>query len=308
MAKYILKRLIQIPLILAVIYLITFALVWVAPGSPFEQNDRKIDEVTLKQMKDDYHADSPWKFLCWYPWRMLHGDLGISMKYPGWSVNEVIKKSLPVSIGLGMMALIVALFVGVGVGTLAAVNRGGALDYLSLAVAMIGISVPSFVVAMGLLVTFTVWFPCSWVKVGSLQSPKDFILPVLALSLIPMAFIARLTRVSMLDVLGNDYVRTALAKGLKKKTVIWKHGLKNAFLPVLSYLGPAAAATFTGSFVVEKVFEIPGLGIHFVNSVQNRDQTLILGLVMVYSLFLLTFNLLVDIGYALIDPRIDMTR
>src|SRR5512145_3061348 len=129
MAKYILHRLLQLPLILGVIYLITFALVWVAPGNPFQQTERKLDEVTLKQMKEQYHADSAIKFLAWYPWRMLHGDLGMSMKYPGWSVNDIILKSLPVSICLGMMGLIVAVFIGVGVGTLAAVFRGGLLDY-----------------------------------------------------------------------------------------------------------------------------------------------------------------------------------
>jgi oligopeptide transport system permease protein len=133
------------------------------------------------------------------------------------------------------------------------------------------------------------------------------VLPVLALSLAPMAYIARLTRVSMIDVLSSDYVRTARAKGLSRSVVVWKHCLRNAFLPVLSYLGPAAATTLTGSFVVEKVFSIPGLGQHFVNSIQNRDRTLILGTVMVYSVFLLSFNLLVDIGYAFVDPRVDVT-
>ena len=179
-------------------------------------------------------------------------------------------------------------------------------DWASLGLSLLGISIPSFVMAAVLLITFGArlrWFP-----LGGWRSPKDMILPGIALSLLPMAYIARLTRVSMLDVLGNDYVRTARAKGLSRSKIIWKHCLRNAFLPVLSFLGPAFAATLTGSFVVEKVFNVPGLGRHFVNSVINRDQTLILGTVMVYSAFVLALNLLVDMGYALVDPRIDVTR
>jgi ABC-type dipeptide/oligopeptide/nickel transport system permease component len=205
-----------------------------------------------------------------------------------------------------MFGLTIATFAGVTLGALAAVRRGGPVDYLSLAVALVGISVPSFVTAAGLLVAFTVrlhWFP-----VGGWGSISDLVLPGVALSLLPMAYIARLTRAAMLDVLGSDYVRTARAKGLSRSTVIWKHCLRNACLPVLSYLGPAAATALTGSFVVEQVFSIPGLGQHFVNSVRNRDQTLVLGTVIVYSAFLLTLNLLVDVGYAFVDPRIDVTN
>jgi len=185
-----------------------------------------------------------------------------------------------------------------------AVRRGGIFDWSSLSIALIGVSVPSFVVASVLLTVFSArlhWFP-----IGHWGSIRDLILPGVALSLMPMAYIARLTRVSMIDVLGNDYVRTAKAKGLSNSVIIWKHCLKNAFLPVLSYLGPAAAATLTGSFIVEKVFVIPGLGPHFINSISNRDQTMILGTVMVYSAFVLALNLLVDIGYVLLDPRIEL--
>jgi oligopeptide transport system permease protein len=189
---------------------------------------------------------------------------------------------------------------------MSAVHRGGGLDWFSLALVLLGISLPSFISAALLLSIFAGWL--KWFPVGGWGSLQDMILPGLALSLAPMAYIARLTRVSMIDVLSSDYVRTARAKGLSRSVVIWKHCLRNAFLPVLSYLGPAAAATLTGSFVVEKVFSIPGLGQHFVNSIQNRDRTLILGTVMVYSVLLLTFNLLVDLAYALVDPRIDVTE
>jgi ABC-type dipeptide/oligopeptide/nickel transport system permease component len=189
------------------------------------------------------------------------------------------------------------------VGTLAAVRRGGVLDWSSLSITLIGISLPSFVTAALLLMLAAKWK----MPIGGWGRISDMILPGVALSLAPMAYIVRLTRVSMLDVLGFDYVRTARAKGLSRTIVVWKHCLRNAFLPVLSYLGPAAAVTLTGSFVVEKVFNIPGLGQHFVNSVLNRDRTLILGVVMVYSVFLLAFNLMVDIAYAWVDPRIDIT-
>jgi len=305
MLKFIAIRLLQFPLILAVIYLITFSLAWMAPGNPFEQTDRKMDPVALETLKRQFHADKWYKFLGYYPVRLIQGDFGPSMRYTGWSVNDILKVSLPVSVTLGLFALTLATFVGVAAGTMAAVKRGGFFDWASLSVALVGISLPSFVAASLLLILFSVEIPLS--PVGHWGSPRDLVLPGLALSLIPMAYIARLTRVSMIDTLSNDYVRTARAKGLSRRSVIWKHCLRNAFLPVLSYLGPAAAATFTGSFVVEKVFDVPGLGQHFVNSVRNRDQTLILGTVMVYSVFLLAFNLLVDVAYAFVDPRIDVT-
>ena len=228
------------------------------------------------------------------------------MQYKEWSVNDIIKASLPVSVVLGMFAMSVATVVGIGVGTLAAVRRGGPLDWTSLTLALVGISIPSFVFA-ALLLMLSATGPLQGVfAVGRFSKPVDVLLPGLALSLAPMAYIARLTRVSMLDILSSDFVRTARAKGLSRSWIVWKHCLKNAILPVLSYLGPAAAATLTGSFVVEKVFNIKGLGEHFVNSVLNRDQTLILGVVLVYSAFVLGFNLLVDVAYGLVDPRIDL--
>ncbi len=305
MLRFTALRLLQFPLVLTIIYLITFMLVWIAPGSPFERTDRKLDPQTLARIKHDMHADNWRTFLAWYPWNLLrHGDFGYSLNYEEWTVNDILASALPVSLTLGMFGLTIAAFGGTTLGVLAAVRRGGPLDYLSLVVALLGISVPSFVTAAGLLVAFAVkvhWFP-----VGGWGSIRDLILPGIALSLLPMAYIARLTRAAMLDVLGSDYVRTARAKGLSRTTILWKHCLRNAFLPVLSYLGPAAATALTGSFVVEKVFNIPGLGQHFVNSVLNRDQTLVLGTVIVYSAFLLTLNLLVDIGYAFVDPRIEI--
>lgn len=305
MTKFLLWRLVQFPLILAVIYLITFLLAWVAPGSPFDRNDKKLDPVAKAQLERQFHADHWYKFLGYYPLQMLRGDMGPSLEYPGWSVNDILRTSLPISVTLGLFAMAIALLLGSFIGALAAVRRGGAFDYLSLLSALGGISLPGFVVAGVLIVIFS--DRLGWLPSAGWGGMRHMILPAFALALMPMAYIARLTRASMIDVLGADYVRTARAKGLGRGTVIWRHCFRNAFLPVFSFLGPAAAATLTGSFVVEKVFNINGLGWHFVNSVTNRDQTLILGTVMVYSVFLLTFNLLVDIGYVFVDPRIDIT-
>jgi oligopeptide transport system permease protein len=302
--KFVLFRILQFPLILGVIYLLTFALAWAAPGSPFA-NERKLDPQVEKELKRQFHAESAWGFLRHYTTEVVtRGNFGPSMNYPERSVNQLIGEALPISVTLGILAMLIAVPAGVGIGVMSAVRRGGLLDWVGLSVALVGICVPSFVIASVLLGL------AAWVKVfpiGGWGSIGHMILPGIALSLLPMAYITRLTRVSMLDMLGADFVRTARAKGLGRSIVIWKHCLRNAFLPVLSYLGPAAAGTLVGSFVVEKVFTIPGLGQHFVNSVQNRDQTLILGVVLVESVLLLTFNLLVDIAYAWVDPRIDVT-
>ena len=307
MIRFIAWRIAQFPLILGIIYLLTFLFVWVAPGNPFGQSERQLNEQAEADLKRRFHAESAWQFLAHYPRQIITtGYFGPSMHYPEWSVNDILKSALPVSIALGLLALTIGTVAGLAIGTLAAVNRGGTLDWFSLGLVLLGISLPSFITAALLLSVFAGWL--KWFPVGGWGSIRDMVLPGLALSLAPMAYIARLSRVSMIDVLSSDFVRTARAKGLSRSVVIWKHCLRNAFLPVLSYLGPAAAATLTGSFVVEKVFSIPGLGQHFVNSIQNRDRTLILGTVMVYSVFLMSFNLLVDIGYAFVDPRIDVTE
>lgn len=305
MAKLIAYRLLQFPLILAVIYLLTFLLAWIAPGSPFT-GERNVDKAVLDRLEEQFHAKSKTQFLTHYPKQIiLEGNFGPSLFHKEWTVNDILRSALPVSITLGLFALSVALIGGTIVGTLAAVKRGGVLDWTSLSITLLGVSLPSFVAAAILMLAFSFYWPVF--PTGGWGSIRYIVLPGIALSLIPLAYIARLMRVSMLDVLGADYVRTARAKGLSKSLIVWKHCVRNAFLPVLSYLGPAAATTLTGSFVVEKVFNVPGLGQHFVKSVLTRDQTLILGVVMVYSVMLLTFNLLVDIAYAFIDPRIDVS-
>jgi len=307
MTRFIAWRIAQLPLILAMIYLITFALVWIAPGSPFENTDRVLSQAAKNDLEARFHAQSWEKFLAYYPWRIIaHGDFGPSLAYEGWSVNDILRSALPVSISLGLVAIVIALIFGSAAGVTAALRRGGILDTASLALTLIGVSLPAFVVAGLLIVIFSDWL--NWLPSGGWGGIRQMILPALALSLMPMAYIARLTRFSMLDTLGDDFVRTARAKGLPRAKVVWKHAFRNAFLPVFTYLGPATAYAITGSFVVETVFNIPGLGLHFVNGVKNRDQTLILGTVLVYAAFLLALNLLVDIGYAWIDPRIEVTE
>jgi len=400
MARFLAFRLLQFPLILAIIYVVTFLLAWVAPGSPFEK-ERKLPPQTKTYLEEKFHASSAWSFLTYYPMKVLTtGDFGPSLNTPEFTVNDILRKSLPVSVALGLVAVAIALVGGVTIGTLAAVKRDGPLDWLSLSIALIGVSVPSFVAASMLLSGFAFklhWFPLGgWpggaeYVIGPAHSPEreklianakpelrdaldhpdkffeftptrdragsvtgldiserngvnidqlisttgynwnelfdhpntyfqlnvswvttlwryaqSMLLPALALSLLPMAYITRLTRVSMIDVLASDYVRTARAKGLSRWRVIVRHCVRNAFLPVLSFLGPATASTLVGSFVVEKVFNIPGMGDYFVRSVLNRDQTLILGTVMVYSFFLLSLNLLVDVMYSVVDPRIEL--
>jgi oligopeptide transport system permease protein len=236
---------------------------------------------------------------------MLRGDFGKSLNNLAFPVSDLIGERLKVSLKLGFFALSIAVVVGMTIGTISAVRRDGILDWAGMTVTLIGISVPSFVVASGLLIAFVGWL--RWFGIGQADSPADYLLPAISLSLAPMAYIVRLQRVSMLDVLGADYVRTARAKGLSRLRVVVKHCMRNAFLPVFTYLGPAAAFTLTGSFVVETVFRLPGLGEQFVSSILNRDATMILAQTMIYSALLLTLNLLVDIGYAFIDPRIDVT-
>ena len=305
MKNFILWRLVQFPIILAIIYVVTFVMIWVVPGSPFE-GERNIDPAKVQAMKERFHADNWYTFLGYYPLRIITaGDFGPSMHNKEFSVNEILASRFPVSVQLGFAALGIAVVVGMLVGTVSAVKRDGILDWAGMSITLIGISVPAFVTAAVFLLVFVAQL--GWFTIGRWERLEDMVLPAIALSLMPMAYIVRLQRVSMLDVLGADYVRTARAKGLSKWRVVIKHCLRNAFLPVFSYLGPAAAVALTGSFVVERVFSIPGMGQMFVDSITNRDQTLILAMVMVYSALVLSFNLLIDIGYCFIDPRIDVT-
>ncbi len=302
----IIVRLLQMPVILAVIFLITFWLAWVLPGDPLErpEGQRPPEEVQWA-MKKQYNLDSKLSFLTSYVKGLSRGDLGPSLNYRDQRVNDIVKSGLPVSMLLGIAALWFALHIGLIAGIIGTLRAGSIWDMSGLAVALVGVSLPTFVTGAILLMLFAgivEFFPP-----GGWGSPKHLILPALALGLAPAAYIARLVRLGLADVMNSDFIRTARAKGLSFRDALFKHALKVAFLPVLSFLGPAAAATFTGSFVIETIFAIPGLGDHFVNAVLNKDQFLILGLVLVYSTMLVLFNLLVDIAYAFVDPRIDLS-
>jgi len=321
MWKMIASRLLQLPLILLAIYLTTFCLAWLLPGNPLEQPEgRRPPPEVAEAMKRQYNLDNPVKFGLTYLDRasgfayvrdkLDDGEargpvfnLGPSLRYQDWTVNELISGTLPVSMVLGLVAITIALAIGLAAGVIGAVRPGSGADIATLLLALIGISLPSFVIGTGLLILFSVELRVF--RVGAWGQPSDILLPALTLSLPFAAYIARLTRLGMIEVLGADYIRTARAKGVPESRVILRHALKVAFLPVLSYLGPATAYIMTGSFVVEKVFNVPGLGQHFVNSVLNKDLFMIMGVVLTYSTLLILFNLIVDVLYRWVDPRIE---
>lgn len=306
MTKYIIKRLLgMIPTILIIITL-SFFIVRIAPGGPFD-GERALTEVIRRNIEAKYHMDEPlYKQYFRYLFDVLRGDLGPSYKYKDHDVNYLIFNSLPNSIILGLIAMLIALVFGIGLGTVAAVKQNSALDYIPMALAALGLSVPLFVIAPLLQYFFSMqlgWFPTSgWFTEG--KGLNTIVLPAIALSFAYYADIARLTRSSMLETLRSDYIRTAKAKGMRNTTIIFKHAMKGAMLPIVSYLGPAFAGIITGSIVVEQVFRVPGLGKFFVQSSFNRDYTLIVGVVIVYSVILVVMNFLVDILYAWLDPRI----
>jgi len=302
MVTYILRRLLWLAVTLYAIVTISFFLVRFAPGSPFG-DERDVPEAVRRAMEAKYGYDRP--VLVQYALYMggvLTGDLGLSTKYPSRTVAEILSKSFPVSATLGAFALAFALVVGLAAGTAAASRHGTWLDAATMSLAVVGICVPSFVLGLLLLVLFCFKLPlfpaAGW---GSLS---QVVLPSLTLGAPFAAYIARLMRASMIEVLRQDYIRTARAKGLGEARILLGHAMKNAILPVVSYLGPAAASILTGSVVVEKIFAIPGMGVHFVNGALNRDLPVVLGTVIVYSALLIVFNLIVDVAYSFLDPRI----
>lgn len=316
MSRLVIRRLIQFPLIMFVIYTITFALAWLIPGNPLEKPEgRRPPQEIMDAMLAQYNLDNPWDFYWDYlgrasgvSWVLGRADrpfdLGPSLKHENWTVNEILGAGLPVSITLGLLAILLALAIGMTAGVIGGVKPGTWADLATLIVALIGISLPLFVIGTILLVTFSVHmrlFPIAgWGGVSYV------VLPAITLSLPFAAYIARLTRIGMIEQMEADYVRTARAKGVPERRIVLNHVLKNAFLPVLSYLGPAAAAAMTGSFVVEMVFAVPGIGTHFVNAVLSKDLTLIMGVVLTYSMMLILFNLIVDVLYGWVDPRIEL--
>jgi len=319
---FIWRRLLQLPLIVLAVYTITFLLAWALPGSAIINDEgRAPPPAVLEAMERQYNLDDPVVFYTEYlagatGFRWLASrvglaeprpgapvfDLGPSLRYEDWTVNEIISGTLPVSITLGLAAILIATIAGVGAGVLGALRPGSLTDFATLALAMVGVSVPTFVIGAVFLIVFPVWLGVG--AVGAWGSPGDVLLPAATLSLPFAAYIARLTRLGMIEQLQADYVRTARAKGLSERRVILRHALRNAVLPVVSYLGPAAAFAMTGSFVIEQVFNVPGIGQHFVSAVRNKDLFLIMGIVLIYAAMLTLFNLIVDVLYAFVDPRI----
>jgi len=303
MVHYILRRLLYfIPTLLA-IYTVAFLLMHAAPGSPFAQEKALPPEILETRMKE-FHLDQPlWKQYLLYGRDLLTLRGQTSISYDKRNViHDILAPAFPVSLSLGICALGLAVIVGTAAGVVSAAYPRSAADYVAMAGAMVGISQPSFVIATVLMAVFA--FTVRWLPVGGWGSPSQVVLPALALSALPAAYIARLVRTGMLEVLSADFIRTARAKGLMERQVLLDHALRNAWLPVLGFLGPAAAGIFTGSFVVEKIFAIPGMGQHFVDSALHRDHPLILATVLLYAVLLIVFNLAVDIGYAWLDPRI----
>ncbi|MCX7023260.1 MAG: ABC transporter permease subunit [Spirochaetes bacterium] len=306
MAKYIIRRLLSLIPTMFIIITLSFFLIRVAPGGPFS-GEKGLPEQVQQNLLKKYHMDEPlFRQYLRYFGDVLIGNFGPSLRYKESSVNELIAQGFPNSIILGTVALALATFAGICVGILSALKQNRWQDYSAMSLAVIGISVPLFVIGPVLQLVFAMnlkWLPVSgWIF--SRAGLKTLILPALTLAFPYFAYIARLSRASILEVLRSDYVRTARSKGLSEGIVIRRHVLKGALLPIVSYLGPAFAGIITGSIVVESIFFIPGIGKIFVQSALNRDYPLIMGEVIVYSLFLVTMNFLVDVLYGFLDPRI----
>lgn len=302
MLKYTLQRVVNSVIVLLMIITITFALMHAIPGGPFTA-EKNIPPAVLKNIEARYKLNDPLgKQYMDYLRNLAHLDLGPSFKYPGRTVNDIIYESFPVSFQLGMISIGLAMLLGIPAGVLAALRQNKWQDYVTMFFATMGVSVPSFVLATLLIYVFAV--KLALLPAAMWGGVEYMILPSLALAGLPTAFIARLTRSSMIEILGQDYIKTARAKGLPQSAIVYRHALKNALIPVVTYIGPMAAAVLTGSFIIETIFAIPGLGRHFVTSIYNRDYTVILGVTVFYSLLVIGLNLIVDLLYPLLDPRI----
>ncbi len=304
MVLYLLKRVGGAIVVLWAVITITFVLMHAIPGGPFTQ-EKKLPPAVLTKVEARYHLDDP--LSSQYVSYLEHAavlDLGPSYKYPGKTVNDIIGETFPVSAELGLISLCLALGTGVLAGMAAAWWKNKWIDYLLMVGATLGVSVPSFIMAAILIQLFAFTWPV--LPAAMWKGPSYVILPALALAAQPMAFIMRLTRSSILDALHQDYIRTARSRGVGTTALLVRHALPNALLPVVSYIGPLAAALLTGSFIVETIFAIPGLGRHFVTSIYNRDYTVILGITIFYSFLIIFMNLLIDMIYPLLDPRITL--
>ncbi len=304
MLNYLGKRLLNSIIVLWIVMTVTFLLMHAIPGGPFTA-EKNLPPAVQANIEARYKLNNPLTTQYMdYVENILHGDLGPSFKYVGRSVNDIIGESFPVSFELGMEAILISLLLGIPAGVLAAYRRNNWQDRTVNLLTTIGIAVPGFVLAALMVEIFAM-------KLGLLPAAmwidwKSRILPAFALAAMPMAFITRLTRSSMLEVLGQDYIKTAKAKGLGTSYILFKHALPNALIPVVTYVGPMVASILTGSFVIETIFAIPGLGSYFVTSIYNRDYTVILGVTIFYSAIIILMNMLVDIIYPMLDPRINI--
>ncbi|HXC20684.1 MAG TPA: oligopeptide ABC transporter permease OppB [Steroidobacteraceae bacterium] len=304
MIRYFLSRLAGAIPTLFIIVTVTFFLMRAAPGGPFDQEQTLPPEI-MANLQSAYGLDRPiWAQFGRYLGALVHGDFGPSFKYKDFTVTELIRQGFPVTLELGLIALSVALLVGIPVGIFAALHHNSAADYATMSLAVLGLAIPTFVVLPFLGLLFGVylhWLPIAGWEPGSI---RHLALPTVALALPPLAYIARLTRGSMLEVLRSHFIRTAFAKGLPLRTVILRHALRPALVPVVSFLVPAVASIMTGSLVVESIAGLPGIGRYLVQGALNRDYTLVLGMVIIYSTLLIGMGLLVDLLYAWLDPRV----
>lgn len=302
MLRFVVRRLLQTIPVLFVIITATFFMVRFVPGGPFTA-EKAIPPEILKNLEAHYGLDQPlWRQYLTYLGRIARGDLGPSFKYPNRTVNEIIGDKLPVSLELGALALVVALILGLTLGVLAAVRRNTWLDYLASSAGLLGICVPTFVLGPLLVLFFAIHL--GWVNASGWDGPADRLLPALTLGFVYAAYIMRLTRGGMLEVLNQDFIRTARAKGASETRIVFRHALRGGLLPVVAFLGPGIAGILTGSFVIETIFQIPGLGREFVNSAFNRDYTLVLGTVILYATLIVVCNLVVDVVQVWLNPRL----
>ncbi|MEL0004667.1 MAG: ABC transporter permease subunit [Opitutales bacterium] len=305
MRKLLLSRLLQAIPTLWVIATLTFFMTRFAPGGPFDSEKAIAEEIRVK-LESHFGLDRPlFEQYLIYLQNLLHGDLGPSFKYPEWDVSELIATAFPVSLTLGILSLLIALCIGIPIGMIAALRRNSWMDYLPMSLSMAGICLPTFVLGPLLIFALStnlgVLPPLGW------YGPGDWVLPSLTLGLFYAAYIARLTRAGMLETLQLDYIRTARAKGANSWRILTKHAAKGGLLPVVTFLGPAFAGLITGSFVIESIFFIPGLGKFFVTAAFNRDYTMVLGTVLFYATLIIFLNLLVDILQAWLDPKARQT-
>lgn len=302
MVRYFIKRLGMMLIALFLIILVTFVIMHSIPGGPFT-SDRNVSKEVEEALNEKYHLNDPLpKQFFDYVGNLLHGDFGPSYRFTGKTVNDFIANGFPVSAKLGGVTILFVILASIPMGILAAIKNGKWQDMLVMAFATIGVTIPSFVIASLLIYTFS--FRLNILPTFGIDTWKGYVLPVIALGGYSLSYLARLMRSSLLEVMGQDYIRTARAKGLSETRVILHHAMRNALIPVITVLGPTVANLMTGSFVIEKIFAVPGLGVHFVNSVSQRDYTTIMGVTIFYAAFLMAMIFIVDIFYCLIDPRI----